>query len=52
VRELEPYNKQATTALNRCLKYIEQETGEKYEPERDDVQLPAMDGIRTAEEQI
>ena len=30
VRELQPENRQALTAINRCLKYIEQDEGIKY----------------------
>ena len=30
VRELQPQNIQAQTAVNRCLKYIEQDEGIKY----------------------
>jgi len=36
VREVQPSNKQAQVALQRCLKYIEQDTGVKYIPEADD----------------
>lgn len=50
VRELQPYNKQAQTALQRCLKYIEQDEGIKYEPTVDDTALPELAGIKTAEQ--
>jgi tetratricopeptide (TPR) repeat protein len=32
-------------ALQRCLKYIEQDTGVKYIPESDDTALPDFPGI-------
>lgn len=52
VRELQPYNKQAQTGLQRCLKYIEQDEGIKYEPTADETTLPHMEGITTAEAQL
>jgi tetratricopeptide (TPR) repeat protein len=52
VRELQPYNKQAQTGLQRCLKYIEQDEGIKYEPTADDTALPYLEGITTAEAQL
>jgi hypothetical protein len=52
VRELQPYNKQAQNSIQRCLKYIEQDEGIKYEPTEEDAQLPHMEGIKTAEAQL
>ena len=42
VRELQPANKQAQQALQRCLKYIEEDEGIKYIPEQDDTPLPEI----------
>lgn len=39
VREVQPQNKQAQVALQRCLRYIEQDTGVRYIPEVDDEPL-------------
>jgi hypothetical protein len=51
VRELQPENKQAQTAINRCLKYIEQDEGIKYAPKTEDMdKLPVFEGIKTADE--
>lgn len=50
VRELQPYNKQAQTALQRCLKYIEEDEGIQYVPVVDDSILPVIEGIKTADE--
>ena len=52
VRELQPYNKQAQIALQRCLKYIEQDEGIQYVPVIDDFVLPVLEGVKTADEQI
>lgn len=38
--------------MNRCLKYIKQDEGIDYIPKTDDIELPKMDGIKTAEEQL
>lgn len=52
VKELQPYNKQAQNAMARCLKFIKQDEGIDYTPKLDDMDLPQMEGIKTAEEQI
>lgn len=53
VRELQTDNKQALTAINRCLKYIEQDEGIKYQPNIIDMEkLPVFEGIKTADEML
>ena len=51
VRELQPENRQALTAINRCLKYIEQDEGIKYKPKVEDMEkLPVFEGVKTSDE--
>lgn len=48
VREVEPTNRQAQTAQQRILKYIEQDEGVKYIPATttiDDTPLPEFPGV-------
>jgi tetratricopeptide (TPR) repeat protein len=52
VKELQPYNQQAMNAMTRCLKLIKQDEGINYQPTTDDIELPKMEGIKTAEEQL
>lgn len=52
VKELQPYNQQAQNAMTRCLKFIKQDEGIDYIPKNCDIELPKMEGIRTAEQQI
>lgn len=40
VRELQPFNKQAQSGIQRCLKYIQQDEGIEYKPQLDDTPLP------------
>ena len=52
VKELQPFNQQAQNAMTRCLKFIKQDEGIDYIPKVDDIELPKMDGIKTAEQQL
>ena len=38
--------------MTRCLKFIKQDEGIDYIPSKDDVELPKMEGIKYAEDQI
>lgn len=42
VLELEPANRQAFTAIQKCQKYIQQDEGKSYKPNSEDVKLPEL----------
>ena len=45
VRELQPMNRKAQQAIQRCQKYIKQDEGVNYIPNEEDITLPDLPEI-------